>query len=316
MRRRVRCLLAVSALALGAAACGDDSGSTAAPPTSKAPRTTEARRPSTTVTTSTEKERPSAPQADPAPVEPPATTTTEPEPDPGYDRPDWLGSRPLPLRPDGLGEIQPTPPELVDRQLATPDHLPRPPSKEFAASIEPVPDEVAARSTWEAACPVTLDELRYVRVAFWGFDGLHHTGELLVHRDVAEQIVQVFARLHDARFPVEEMRITRRDELDAHPTGDGNNTGSFVCRPTVGSSSWSQHAYGLALDLNPFHNPLDRDDIVIPELASAYLDRTDVRPGMILAGDAVTQAFAEIGWGWGGDWSSSKDWMHFSQSGT
>ena len=314
MRRPLRCLAAL-ALLVAVAACGDDGGQrTAAPATT--PPATHRPRSSTTTTTRAEPDRPSSPDADPAPVDPPTTTTTEPEPAPRYDRPDWLGTRPLPLRPDGLGEIQPTPAELVDRQLATPETLPPPPSDRFASSIEPVPADVAARSTWEEACPVRLDELRYVRVAFWGFDQLHHTGELLVHRDVAEQIVQVFADLHEARFPIEEMRITRRDELDAHPTGDGNNTGSFVCRPTVGSSSWSQHAYGLALDLNPFHNPLDRDDIVIPELASAYLDRSDIRPGMIVAGDAVTQAFARIGWGWGGDWSSSKDWMHFSQSGT
>ena len=70
------------------------------------------------------------------------------------------------------------------------------------------------------------------------------------------------------------------------------------------ASGWSEHAYGRAIDINPFHNPYERGDVVLPELASAYLDRGNVRPGMIVAGDAVTQAFAAIGWGWGGEWGA------------
>ena len=112
------------------------------------------------------------------------------------------------------------------------------------------------------------------------------------------------------------MRITRLDELDAPPTGDGNNTGAFACRPTVGQTTFSQHAYGLAIDVNPFQNPYVKGDLVLPELSSAYLDRGDVRAGMILPGDVVVDAFAAIGWEWGGDWRTLKDYQHFSQNGT
>jgi hypothetical protein len=174
---------------------------------------------------------------------------------------------------------------------------------------------VARRSTWDPACPVALGDLRYLNVSFWGFDDRPHTGELLVHAEVADDVVAVFRRLHEVRFAVEEMRITRADELDAHPTGDGNNTGAFVCRPSRGTSEWSEHAYGRAVDVNPFHNPYLKGEVVLPELASSYRDRADRRPGMIVAGDAATQAFASIGWGWGGDWRSSKDPMHFSADG-
>ena len=78
---------------------------------------------------------------------------------------------------------------------------------------------------------------------------------------------------------------------------------------------WSTHAYGLAVDLNPFQNPYRRGDLVLPELASAYLDRGRVRPGMIRPGDVVTKAFAAIGWTWGGTWRSPTDSMHFSATG-
>ena len=158
-------------------------------------------------------------------------------------------------------------------------------------------------------------DLRYVTVTFAGFDQLAHTGELLVHRAVTDDVVSVFRSLYRARFPIEEMRVVAKKELDLAPTGDGNNTTSFVCRPARGSTSWSEHAYGRAIDVNPFHNPYARDDVVLPELASAYLDRDRERPGMIRAGDAVTRAFDAIGWQWGGNWDSLKDWMHFSATG-
>jgi hypothetical protein len=238
--------------------------------------------------------------------------------DPGAatPRPAWLGTRVLPRRPDGYGEVRRTPPVLRDRRLVTVDHLPPPRSPGFQADVGPVPDDVARRATWSEDCPVGLAQLRYVTVTFWGFDERRHTGELLLHRRVARDVVGVFRQLHRARFPIEEMRVVAAPELDAPPTGDGNNTTSFVCRPSRGSTRWSQHAYGLAVDVNPFHNPYIRGDLVLPELASAYGNRDRRRPGMVVAGGVVTRAFAAIGWGWGGDWSSLRDWMHFSADGT
>ncbi len=147
------------------------------------------------------------------------------------------------------------------------------------ATVERVPDEVVARSTWAPGCPVTREDLRHVRLSFWGFDDRPHTGELLLHAEVAPAVVEAFRLLFEARFPIEEMRITRADELDPPPTGDGNNTGGFVCRPVSGGSSWSQHAYGRAVDVNPFHNPYVRGALVVPELASTYADRSDVARG-------------------------------------
>lgn len=236
-------------------------------------------------------------------------------------RPAWLGTRVLPLAADGFGQRLPTPAELVDRRLMTPTIPdPTPPSPgadgRFAASITDVPAAVAARSTWHAGCPITLAELRYLTVTFHGFDARTHTGELLVHEDVADDIVRVFASLYAERFPIEELRVIAVDELSAPPTGDGNVTSAFVCRATIGDSRWSDHAFGRAIDVNPFHNPYVRGDLVIPELAGAYVERSDVRPGMVVSGDAVTRAFSAIGWSWGGDWTgTATDPMHFSASG-
>ncbi len=233
-------------------------------------------------------------------------------------RPSWLGTRVLERAPGGFGVVQPTPLLLRNRRFATVDILPPPDDKRFAATVDEVPGSVVARSTWRPRCPVGLGELSYVKMTFWGFDHRPHTGEMITNASVAEQLVGVFRALYQARFPIEEMRVVSRREQRrwrTHPTGDTNVTSSFECRQATGGSSWSMHAFGLAVDINPFHNPYLNGELVGPELAGAYTDRTWKRPGMILEGDAVTRAFDSIGWEWGGRWRSLKDWMHFSQNG-
>jgi D-alanyl-D-alanine carboxypeptidase len=286
--------LALAAALLALAGCSDPS-----PPEEPSPSaTTPSPSPTSTATPS------AAPEPDP-----------QPEPESGAVPPDWLGTRVLPRRPDGFGEVRPTPPELLNRRFTLPDTLEPLPGDGFTSRVEPVPPDVLARSTWQPECPVAAEDLAWVRLTFWGFDDARHTGELLVDATVADDLVTVFRALYDARFPIEEMRITRLDELDAPPTGDGNNTGAFACRPTVGATTYSQHAYGLALDLNSFQNPYEKGDLVLPELSSAYLDRARVRRGMIRPNDVVVTAFASIGWEWGGDWQSLKDYQHFSRNG-
>ncbi len=299
--------LAVSAsmlLVVGCTGSGPDSATAGTLPPAASTASTQPATPETKDAVGAE--TPTAPSA------PTSNSTT---------RPDWLGTRILPLAPDGFGERLPTPDELSDRQLATP-LLPAPvPSAppddgSFRSTVSAVPLDVLARSTWTSACPVTADELRYVTVTFVGFDGLAHTGELLVHASIVDVVVDIFGALHAAAFPLEEVRVIALEELDVPPTGDGNVTSAFVCRPTVGGTRWSEHAFGRAIDINPFHNPYVRGDLVLPELASAYVDRDRRRPGMIVDGDSVTAAFAARGWSWGGRWAGrAVDWMHFSPSG-
>jgi hypothetical protein len=290
----VRCPpLLVTALAAALVLAGCSSEPDAAPESSPAPSVTESSSPSATAA-------------------PPATASSSPAP--GTVAPAWLGTRVLPTTAAGYGETQRTPRALRDRGFTLPDTVPMLPGKGFASRVaSPAPPAVIARSTWVAGCPVSADDLAWVQLTFRGFDDARHTGELLVNASVADDVVQVFRDLYRARFPIEEMRITTRAELDAAPTGDGNDTGSFVCRPKAGQTSgFSEHASGLAVDVDPFQNPYVNGSLVLPELASSYLDRSDVRPGMILPDGPVVRAFARIGWGWGGDWHSLKDLQHFS----
>ncbi|WP_285612567.1 M15 family metallopeptidase [Actinokineospora globicatena] len=255
----------------------------------------------------------------PTTAEPPVTTTSvAPPAQPTTTRaPEtWVvGASPLPLGPDGFGKVLPTPPVLVNRSLPTRDVLPPPADGRYAATVSEVPDAVLRRSTWQPGCPVARAQLRYLTMSFWGFDGKAHTGEMIVNARVAQDVTTVFATLFAARFPLEEMRVTALPELDLAPTGDGNNTGAFVCRAVRTGTTWSAHAYGLAIDVNPFCNPYTKGKLVLPELASSYVDRGRKRPGMLYPGDAVVRAFAGIGWTWGGTWTSPVDRQHFSSTG-
>ncbi len=234
----------------------------------------------------------------------------------GSTRPPWLFERELPERPDGYGVVRPTPPELRRRAFTLPDTVPMLPGSGYASRIvSPAPRRVVDRSTWEPGCPVARDELAWLRLTFRGFDAERHTGELLVNAAVADDLDTVFRRLWAARFPMEQVVIVESLDEEAPPTGDGNGTGGFVCRATTGGTSYSQHAYGLAVDVNTFQNPYRHDDLVIPERASAYLARDRVRPGMVTADGPVVAAFAAIGWEWGGDWTTLKDYQHFSANG-
>jgi D-alanyl-D-alanine carboxypeptidase-like protein len=228
-----------------------------------------------------------------------------------------IGARTLPLRPDGFGRALRTPAELRVRRMPTVDELPPPPDARWRSSIRRIGPAVRDRmgTSWEPGCPVSLRDLRYLTVTFRGFDRAAHTGELIVRADQARGVVGVFRRLYAARFPIEQMTLPTTAERDPTPSGDGNGTGAMVCRATTGQSFYSAHAYGLAIDLNPFQNPYLKDGLVIPELAGAYLDRSWRRPGMIGPDSLPVRAFADIGWSWGGSWRTLKDYQHFSATG-
>ena len=171
---------------------------------------------------------------------------------------------------------------------------------------------------WRPGCPVALSDLRLLTVRHYGWDGDVRTGQLVVSKTVARPLVGVFRRLYELKFPIRHLRFA--DLYGPGPT-PRDTSGSFHCRPPAPSpcpgskpsSNWSMHAYGLAVDLNPRENPYVGCGISYHPDAKPYIDRTPLRKGMVTPG--VVRAFKAIGWGWGGDWSGVKDWMHFSASG-
>jgi hypothetical protein len=208
----------------------------------------------------------------------------------------------------------------------------RPSTSPTVAPTTPVPDpprfssDVAAidastrqrmSASWRPGCPVPLADLRLLRLSYWGFDGSAHSGELVVHADVADDVVGVFRRLFDARFPIRRMRLIDEYGADDGRSMAANNTSAFNCRRSTGDPSvWSEHAYGRAIDINPVQNPyVSSSGAVDPAAGAAYVGRPAGARGLIEAEGVVVKAFRSIGWGWGGDWTRSKDYQHFSRSG-
>jgi hypothetical protein len=184
----------------------------------------------------------------------------------------------------------------------------------YHARVTPIPTTMHLVS-WHRGCPVPLRDLRLIKLSYWGFDGKAHDGELVAHRDAADDLVSVFRRLYAVRYPIRRMR-----RIDFYGASDdrslaADNTSAFNCRPVAGTTRWSEHAYGRAIDINPVENPYVIGNHVSPESGRRYADRHKRLPGMIHDGDAVVRAFAAVGWGWGGHWRSPTDYQHFSASG-
>lgn len=188
----------------------------------------------------------------------------------------------------------------------------------FRASTSVLTAAMRARMTgvsWHPGCPVGLRRLRLLRLSYWGFDHAAHTGELVVNATAATDLTRAFRLLFGARFPIRQMRPVDAFGGDDERSMLADNTSAFNCRLVPGTSVWSQHAYGLAVDINPFENPEIQDGAVEPSAAAAWADRSRTSPAMIKEGDAAWRAFHAIGWTWGGDWSTPKDYQHFSANG-
>jgi hypothetical protein len=195
----------------------------------------------------------------------------------------------------------------------------------FQSSIQPLPPAVkksiVAAHAWQPGCPVPLSGLRLLTISYWGFDDRTHTGQLVVNARYAADLAKVFRKLYAMHFPIHHMTLAMYGPPRSWPA-DRDLTGSFECRQAVpspctggtGTGHWSEHAYGEAIDLNPIENPYVGCGMSRDKASRAYIDRSRLRKGMVTP--AVVAAFRSIGWGWGGAWTgSTKDYMHFSESG-
>ena len=197
----------------------------------------------------------------------------------------------------------------------------------FHSSAKPLPppvqQQLKAGGFWHKGCPVPLSGLRLLTVSNRGFDGRTHSGQLIVNARAARPLARVFRRLHGLHFPIRHMQLADFYGPRRGRPRDGDVTASFECRQAVpspctggkGTGTWSQHAYGLAVDVNPRENPYVGCGQSRDPTARRYRDRSRHREGMVTP-RAVEAFRSAAGWGWGGAWAgNTKDYMHFSASG-
>lgn len=164
-------------------------------------------------------------------------------------------------------------------------------------------------------CRIKYDDLRYVGILYWDFEGQEHTGELIVNRKLANEVVEIFYALYQEKYPLASVRLVDDygEPGDDNKSMADNNSSAFNYRRVTGSKKLSRHSYGAAIDINPLFNPYIDGGRVAPPAGEAYTDRSRDFPGKIDHDDTCYQLFKKYGWSWGGDWSGDKDYQHFSK---
>ncbi len=157
--------------------------------------------------------------------------------------------------------------------------------------------------------PSIVNNLVLVDVFYYSFDGNLHKGQLLINKDVKQDILEIFEFIKESRFPIKKViPIVKYDWSDELSLAD-NNTTAFNYRFVSGTRIVSNHAYGYAIDINPMQNPYIRRNKVLPEGAVYDPDA----PGTITRDSQLVKEFKLRGWSWGGDWKSVKDYQHFEK---
>ncbi len=184
--------------------------------------------------------------------------------------------------------------------------------EEIPASIK----ELMQGRSYKQGCPVDLDDLRYVTVLHWDYEGSVQTGHIVVHHIIADEILEIFKELFDAMFPIERIELVDFYDADDERSMSANNSSCFCCREnTTYPGVYSNHSYGIAIDINPLVNPYVKGERVLPAGGKAYLDRTQHYQGGITADpdNVCYQAFTSRGYEWGGSWPDRQDYQHFSK---
>lgn len=178
-------------------------------------------------------------------------------------------------------------------------------SAQLSATVR-VTTRADVAKTWRPGCPVHYSTLRTVELNHWGFDGRLHRGRIVLHKAVVPSALTAFRVGLETRFPIARMREVSAYGGDDDRSMAANNTSGFNCRKITNGSTWSNHSYGRAIDINPVQNPYIYRGTVSPPAGKAYTKRSHVRPGMMVASSPFTRAFTQRGW----RWLSTFDYQH------
>lgn len=186
---------------------------------------------------------------------------------------------------------------------------------EYCATISPITSTIFEKMpySWRDNNPVALENLRYLTLTHWGFDGHVYEGEMVVHAQVADEVVAIFEELFIARYPIEKMHLVDAYVADDERSCSDNNSSAFCSRPIIRSDRWSVHSFGLAIDINPLLNPFKGRGTIAPASGAPFLNRKLECKGLIDENDAAYKAFTKRGWTWGGHWQSVIDYQHFEK---
>ena len=173
------------------------------------------------------------------------------------------------------------------------------------------------KNSYTSDCTIPINELRYLKVLHYDIQKRIHLGELICHKDISEDLLEIFKALFEAYYPIEQMILIDNFNAEDEKSMQANNTSCFNYRKVSQTRILSNHSTGHAIDINPLYNPFikRRKGKVIyqPQAAKSYLDRSKKFPYKIDKGDLCYRLFKEHGFKWGGEWKSVKDFQHFEK---
>lgn len=173
--------------------------------------------------------------------------------------------------------------------------------------------------TYHKECPVSLDELRIVNVKYLGFDNNIYLGDIIVHKDLAFEVSEIFKELFEISYAIKQIIPIEKYNGDDFASIEADNTSAFNCRKAEGSQKYSKHSYGKAIDLNPLENPyVYSNGTTSHEASQKYLirksnDDSIENKAVLTSSSKAVQIFKKYGWKWGGDWKNIKDYQHFQK---
>jgi len=191
----------------------------------------------------------------------------------------------------------------------------------FHSQIQKISPSIKKRmikgNSYKKGCPVPLKDLRYLHLKYINFQGKDAIGEMIVHKDVSQEVVAIFDALYTIKYPIHKMKLVSDYKGSDWQSIEADNTSAFNCRKATGSKKWSKHSYGKAIDLNAIENPyIARSGYISHKASLKYKKRvhknsTSPDKAVLLRNDKATKIFKKYGWKWGGDWSGVKDYQHF-----
>ena len=172
-------------------------------------------------------------------------------------------------------------------------------------------------NSWRRGCPVDTVDLRYLKLTYLNYQGEESVGELIVHKNIADDMVNIMRELYEIKYPIYQMKLVSEFNGNDWQSIEAGNTSAFNCRKATGSKKWSKHSYGRAIDINPLENPYVSRKGHISHKASLkykkrqHLNNTPSDQAVLLKNDKATLIFKKYGFSWGGDWRTIKDYQHF-----
>ncbi|MDE7385674.1 MAG: M15 family metallopeptidase [Muribaculaceae bacterium] len=165
---------------------------------------------------------------------------------------------------------------------------------------------------------ISRNDLSYLVVSHYDFNHKACIGEIVCNKLIADSILNVLSELFASEYEIDKFRLIDYYNADDNLSMADNNSSSFNFREIAGSDKLSQHAYGLAIDINPLYNPYvksaNQHQIIMPSEATPYVDRSVDFPHKLWENDICVQTFKKNGFTWGGDWTHAKDYQHFEKT--